>query len=163
DLAVAHPGLVPQLLFDVVPDGGACARQAARRARLALVHDATGLRECELLHVVAAEPQAVTGRECRDGSSERLTDQRDVSRSMRVRRLAARGCLFVRQARSPALDTHAIDVPLHEYRAQPRRQAAAPLVVPKERLPLSGRGLDAVQLCVQRIRSLTRALRTVQR
>src|SRR5207244_11759456 len=62
-----------------------------------------------------------------------------------------------------ALEPDAIDVALSENGAQPRGQAAAPLVVAKERLPLTPGGPDAVQLRVQRIGDLARALRAIER
>src|SRR5204862_8044670 len=117
----------------------------------------------QALHVIAAETEPVASRQGRDGVVERLPNERDVASSIRSRVLARPGDLFAGQRLHPAPGAHAIDVALGEHRAQPRRQAAAPLVVAKKRLPLPGALVDPVQIGVQGIGDLARSLRTIER
>src|SRR5439155_11441096 len=163
DLNVAQARFVAQLLFDPASDRDTRARQLARRARFALVHDTSGLSERQLLHVVAAEAEPVAGRQGRDRTAERLLYERDVARSIRIRVLGARGNVSVGQRFHPALDAHAIDVALREDGAQPRGQTAATLVIPQQRLPFAAAALHAVQIGIQRVGDLARALRAIER
>jgi len=57
----------------------------------------------------------------------------------------------------------AIDIALREHRAQPGGQAAAALIVAKQRLPLASARRHAIQLRIQRIGEFTRALRAIER
>src|SRR5205807_270313 len=142
-------------------------RLPARGGRFALLQDASGLGERQFLHGVAAGTGWMARRDRRDRTRGRLPHERGVARAIRIRLVmttgAGRRLFLVGQRFHSALNADAIDVALSENGAQPRGQAAAPLVVAKERLPLTRGGPDAVQLRVQRIGDLARALRAIER
>src|SRR5262249_55490765 len=74
DLIGRQPRLA-QLLFDVVADGAARSRELARHRGFVLLQEMSGLRERELLHVIASKPETIATVEPRDGLGECLPDE----------------------------------------------------------------------------------------
>ena len=104
-----------------------------------LAKDAAGLRERQLLGVVAREPQPVARGEHRNRQFESPVQQREIARPDPDRpaageRLATAQRLVVfRQRIEAAVRANGVHVPLREHGAQPRRQAAASVKVAEQR------------------------------
>ena len=108
-----------------------------------LSSQSTDLRKRELLTVVEAQAKSILRLERADGLVQGALRHRDVRRTRRV------GLHGSSKGRPPTvapliverLETchraAPIDVPLDEHRSEPGRQAAAPVIVGKERSPLA--------------------------
>jgi hypothetical protein len=129
-----------------------------------LLERAADLRQRQFLNVIPPQPEAVVVAQPRNGTAERLPQQRQMARPVGIRRRHARRLVrtrsilavafFVWQRHQAPLGAEPIDVALREHGSQPRRQAAPPLEVAKERPPSVHTVSEAVQIGVQGIGEL---------